>query len=158
MLTHLNSTHPCGWNKESTLIQRTFNAKRATREFGTSCHFKIWQGSYSKYFPKQTGHFPRRRKEEEKKNNSENGLALFTKCKNTAANKFESTLIVWQKNLAGNLYTLYLSQVTDFDGFFEWVDVDLVPGLYQGDTTPVPMSFLIGGVRLRQLRVRHGKL
>ncbi|XP_033646725.1 polycystic kidney disease protein 1-like 2 [Asterias rubens] len=45
--------------------------------------------------------------------------------------------------------------VTNYNGFYEWADVDLVPGLYQGDTTPIPMSFLIGGVRLRQLRVRE---
>ena len=46
--------------------------------------------------------------------------------------------------------------MTNYNGFYEWADVDLVPGLYQGDTTPIPMSFLIGGVRLRQLRVREG--
>lgn len=70
--------------------------------------------------------------------------------------KHEPTLMLRQNKRYLSFLSLF--QVTDFDGFFEWADADLIHGLYQGDTTPVPMSFLIGGVRLRQLRVRHGRL
>ncbi|XP_022098115.1 polycystic kidney disease protein 1-like 2 isoform X2 [Acanthaster planci] len=41
--------------------------------------------------------------------------------------------------------------ISDFDGFFEWADLTLLRGLYQGDDQTL---FLISGVRLRQLRVR----
>ncbi|XP_038069881.1 polycystic kidney disease protein 1-like 2 [Patiria miniata] len=44
--------------------------------------------------------------------------------------------------------------ITDFGGFYEWADVTLLPGLYEGDATTDTMSFLVGGVRIRQLRVR----
>ena len=47
--------------------------------------------------------------------------------------------------------------MTNFTGFFTWADEMLVPTLYEEGYGNDMQSALLGGVRLRQARVKRGK-
>ena len=58
-------------------------------------------------------------------------------------------------------------QIGDVDGFWTWVDDNLIPGLYNGNWYSGAQdsrgfladraNFVVGGARMRQLRVKKGR-